>query len=127
MGSAGSILFTDDGGLSWARQWSTVEYDLTDVLFLSNVTGWAVGLGASVIRTADGGVSWERMAGVPSGTSLSYQSVFFEASGTLRWSVDAQGDRVVVSVATEGWAPPPVNFKKSLLNVKDRIEIPFEF
>jgi hypothetical protein len=44
---------------------------------------------ASIIHTVDGGNTWTRMTGVPSGTSLSYQSIFFEASGTLRWSVNA--------------------------------------
>jgi hypothetical protein len=34
------------------RQWSTVEHDLMDVLFLSNVTGFAVGLGVRPIASA---------------------------------------------------------------------------
>lgn len=52
VGSAGSVLFTEDGGLTWMRQWSTVEHDLMDVLFLSNVTGFAVGLGVRPIASA---------------------------------------------------------------------------
>jgi hypothetical protein len=58
---------------------------------------------ASIIHTVDGGNTWTRLTGVPSGTSLSYQSIFFEASGTLRWSVNA-GETASLSLRLVGAA-----------------------
>ena len=51
----GSVLRTDDAGLSWEAQVSNTSFRLDDVYFTSVTTGWAVGDAGTIIHTARGG------------------------------------------------------------------------
>lgn len=55
------ILFSEDGGLSWVRQFSAPELEqpLLDVWFADRGHGVAVGAYGTVMTTADGGQSWQ--------------------------------------------------------------------
>jgi len=59
-GRWGTVLHTEDGGQSWVRQDSGIDYTLTSIAFPDPQNGWAVGDGGTIIHTADGGQSWEK-------------------------------------------------------------------
>jgi len=64
----GIILHTTDGGQNWDEQW-TGNYELRDIFFISEDTGWAVGDSfpqnyqikdkGVLLKTTDGGDLWE--------------------------------------------------------------------
>lgn len=57
VGDRGHIITSDDG-TTWTQSASPVNVLLTDVFFLDNKTGWAVGHDVTIIKTVDGGKSW---------------------------------------------------------------------
>ena len=60
VGHWGVVLYTQDGGDTWALQRSDLENDqpLFSVYFKNRSEGWAVGLWSLMLHTLDGGVSW---------------------------------------------------------------------
>lgn len=58
VGDSGLILHTTDGGVTWERQTSGVEWDLWAVALATTGDGWAAGSGG-ILHTADGGVTWK--------------------------------------------------------------------
>jgi hypothetical protein len=61
VGSAGMILKTTDGGLSWIRQPSGVSAELIAGSAPSETVCWLVGHGGTILRTTDG-EHWESVA-----------------------------------------------------------------
>lgn len=61
VGERGLVLLSDDDGRSW-RQARTVPVSvaLTQVRFVSDKLGWAVGHSGVVLHSADGGDTWQR-------------------------------------------------------------------
>ena len=53
----GLIIHTNDGGDTWDRQESGVDYDLTDVEFSDSLNGWVCG--SKTLRTENGGLTWQ--------------------------------------------------------------------
>jgi photosystem II stability/assembly factor-like uncharacterized protein len=51
----GTVLRSDDGGVSWQAQASHTGTRLNDVFFVDVLHGWAVGEGGTIIHTARGG------------------------------------------------------------------------
>jgi photosystem II stability/assembly factor-like uncharacterized protein len=51
----GTVLRTEDGGVTWKAQASHSSARLNDVFFIDPLHGWAVGEGGTVIHTANGG------------------------------------------------------------------------
>jgi photosystem II stability/assembly factor-like uncharacterized protein len=49
---------TTDGGASWEQTKTPTSGPLTNVFFLNNKKGWAVGHEGVIIYTTDGGSSW---------------------------------------------------------------------
>jgi photosystem II stability/assembly factor-like uncharacterized protein len=60
VGSSGIVLLTRDGGETWekVRHGHSAGAGLSDLQFLDERNGWAVG-SASLLRTSDGGETWE--------------------------------------------------------------------
>ncbi len=59
VGQFGHILFSDDVGVSWTQvQNVPTRNTLTNVNFLNNKVGFAVGYEATILKTTDGGGSW---------------------------------------------------------------------
>lgn len=92
VGERGTILRTVDGGATWRRAASGTHDDLTDVHFVSEADGWAVGYRRSdgtsvVLESHDGGASWSQHLRV-AGEELRALTFTDPAHG---WAV---GDRV---------------------------------
>lgn len=66
VGEAGVILLSDNDGREWRQSAGTpVSVALTDVAFIDEARGWAVGHGGVVLATRDGGETWRvQMDGV---------------------------------------------------------------
>src|SRR5216684_3696620 len=58
VGSAGTILRTQDGGGPWTAQASGTSNDLYGVSFVDANTGTAVGYAGTILYTTDGGEAW---------------------------------------------------------------------
>lgn len=59
VGEFGTILASEDGGLTWKQQKAPIESTLFGVHFIDANRGWAVGIDAHVIHTEDGGKTWQ--------------------------------------------------------------------
>lgn len=57
-GRWGLILHTDDGGKTWRRQETGMDYSLFAICFVDNEYGWAVGDNGSIMHTKNGGERW---------------------------------------------------------------------
>ena len=60
VGRWGSVLHTADGGKTWEKQDTGVNYTLASVSFVDEKNGWAVGDQGTIIHTSDGGKTWEK-------------------------------------------------------------------
>ncbi|MBI5014813.1 MAG: hypothetical protein HZB55_04900 [Deltaproteobacteria bacterium] len=59
-GRWGTVLHTADGGTTWEKQKTGVDYTLSSVSFVDATNGWAVGDEGTILHTSDGGRTWER-------------------------------------------------------------------
>ncbi len=87
VGYQGTILQTDDGGVTWQRLNSFVSTDLFSVFFTDELHGWASGDGGVVLTTGDGGTIW---LPVNVRTSPKLTTLFF-ADESLGWAAGADG------------------------------------
>jgi len=60
VGQRGHVLFSDDGGKTWAQAEVPLSSDLVAVSFPGPKTGFAVGHDGVVLRSTDGGATWTR-------------------------------------------------------------------
>lgn len=94
VGERGTILATQDGGKTWARQTSGTAYTLRSVDFLDERRGWVVGAWNTVLNTLDGGASWQPLtpetSNFPSSVKFVDERVGWMAggSGELRRTED---------------------------------------
>ncbi len=58
VGEVGTILRTDDAGVTWTLQSSGTTQNLKGVAFTDTNTGTAVGGGGTILRTLNGGRTW---------------------------------------------------------------------
>lgn len=58
-GRWGTVLHTSDGGKTWVRQNTGVDYSLSSIFFVDSKHGWAVGDKGTIIHTQDGGKTWD--------------------------------------------------------------------
>jgi photosystem II stability/assembly factor-like uncharacterized protein len=77
-GRWGTILHTADGGKTWSRQESGVDYQLNAITFADPENGWAVGDGGVIVHTGDGGKTWETQKSPSSQILLSVHFVTAE-------------------------------------------------
>jgi photosystem II stability/assembly factor-like uncharacterized protein len=86
-GTAGTILWTSDGGLRWTIQQSNVNVTLRSIYFVNESIGWICGSYGTILKTKDGGVHWVIQQ---SGSNYSLQSIIFinESTG---WSAGLGG------------------------------------
>jgi photosystem II stability/assembly factor-like uncharacterized protein len=79
VGDVGTILRTDDGGVTWTRQSSGTTGPLVAVSFPDQNTGAAVGAGGTILRTDDAGATWSPQS---SGTTQPLAAVSFIDANT---------------------------------------------
>ncbi len=80
VGSAGTILKTNDAGMTWSSLASGTSKTLYDVYFFNDAEGVAVGDSGVIQRTVDGGTTW---ATVASGVKDSLRSVSFSGANGI--------------------------------------------
>lgn len=61
VGERGSVFMLDDEYSHWQKIDTPVQVSLTDVFFLDDRHGWAVGHSGVVLATTDGGASWKQI------------------------------------------------------------------
>lgn len=59
-GERGTILYSDDAGVTWRQASVPVGVSLTALQFVDAKQGWAVGHQGVVLHSADGGATWSR-------------------------------------------------------------------
>lgn len=113
IGAGGTILFSEDAGLSWNK--SVVPNDsaskLNSVFFINQKNGWAVGAEGKIYQTLNGGKIWREQN---STTAKNLSDVFFlnTAEG---WTIGDEG--VILHTTTAGNVWTMVDTK-----VKHRLE-----
>lgn len=98
VGERGTVLSSDDNGVSWTQRPSPVSVMLTNVRFASPQRGWAVGHGGVVLTTADGGMSWIRQIdgiGVAALTLEAAKALSLKAPGEESQKALAEAERLV--------------------------------
>jgi len=85
-GRWGTVLHTSDGGKTWVRQNTNVDYSLSSIFFIDSKHGWAVGDEGTIIHTQDGGKTWDNQK---SPVSFVLMDVYF-ATPTKGWIVTEQ-------------------------------------
>lgn len=102
VGEYGNILLSDDDGGSWhqAKKVPT-NVTLTDVHFVDDKTGWAVGHDTVIIKTEDGGETWtKQFGGGESDNAL--LSVFFK-DANHGWAIGAFNFTAETNDAGKTW------------------------
>ncbi|MFQ5933404.1 MAG: YCF48-related protein, partial [Dehalococcoidia bacterium] len=112
VGEGGTILHTREGGqpertgedgsrTSWQPQITNTSENLTDVTFIDENGGWAVGENGTVIYTSDGGVTWSLQS---TGTTHRLSAgAFVDADNG--WVVGSKGTIIHTQDAGVVWLP----------------------
>lgn len=101
VGAGGSIIFTDDAGLSWNR--ATVQSEpttrLNSVFFANQKYGWIVGAEGRIFQTVNGGKFWREQK---SGVTADLNDVFFldTAEG---WAIGNNGSILHTTTGGNIW------------------------
>ena len=76
----GGIYRTTNGGISWTHVLNVGNITISDLWFVNNQQGYAVGEYGDSYRTNDGGITWQEMPGTNGG-----HTIFF-LNDTLGWT-----------------------------------------
>lgn len=99
--TAASVLYSADGGVSWAPQQTGLSTELTAGSSPAPAVCWLVGRGGTVLRTTDGGSRWQR---VPFPEPVDLTAVV--GSTALGATVDlADGRRLATGDGGQTWTP----------------------
>ena len=101
VGSAGTIVVTENGGQDGAVIPSGTTADLWAATFTELRTGWVVGDDGTIIHTTTGGYFWVPQT---SGTSSNLYSVAF-ANGLRGWVVGQGGTILTTANGGANWQP----------------------
>lgn len=97
VGGNGSIIHTDDGGLSWSQQHSTTQNDLYATFFINDNAGWAVGIYGTLLHW--NGDKWESQN---SQTSAHLNDVYF-INTQIGWVVGDNQTFLFTEDGGENW------------------------
>ena len=88
-GAGGTILFTDNSGLTWdkATLLGNTDARLNSIFFVGARNGWAVGSNGVIFHSSGGGRLWRQQE---SGTQTNLNDVYFTTS-TNGWAVGDDG------------------------------------
>jgi len=110
VGSAGEILHTFDGGITWTRQASGTTLDLNAVCFLDAERGWAAG--GAFAWTTNGGATWQI---APDLAAATYSVDFVDA--LTGWAVGGGGMTYRTLDGGQSWSAVPSGFENTLEDV----------
>jgi len=101
VGAGGTILFTEDAGLSWNKSTvlGTSNAKLNSVFFINQKTGWTVGTQGKIYQTFNGGKVWREQN---SNTAKDLTDVFFNNTAE-GWAVGEEGLILHTTTAGNVW------------------------
>lgn len=100
-GYFGSILHSEDGGVTWERQDSGTQRSIYDISFADPLHGWAVGRRGFIIHTSDGGDTWTRQESPR--RPPRHQFAVHAVSPEVAWTVGDWGSRYVTRDGGRTW------------------------
>lgn len=109
-GSSGSVLRTEDGGVTWSARPTGVFDNLSRLVFVDELIGWAVGVEGTVVTTSDAGLTWHQ---VPVPTSAWLNDVFF-VDALHGWIVGDQGTVLATVDGGRTWSVEASRAEQSL-------------
>lgn len=115
VGAGGSILFTEDTGLSWnkASIFGDANAKLGSVFFINQKTGWTVGAEGKILQTINGGKTWREQK---SSVSKDLTGVFFRNTAE-GWAVGDEGTILHSVTAGNVWTAVKSNVRHRLERV----------
>ncbi len=90
-GERGHILYSDDLGVNWIQSNVPTKVTLTDLYFINNNEGWAVGHDATILHTNDAGLNWEIQYFDPELDQPLMSLIAYKDSKTSQVNIDAVG------------------------------------
>ncbi len=113
VGASGLVYRSEDGGTSWALQFTGSKEDLFDVHFFDTQRGVAVGAGGLIFRTGNGGLTWQT---VTSGTTEELKALTF-VDAQNGWAVGNAGTILHSSDGGQTWAAQTSGVSSPLFGV----------
>jgi len=115
VGAAGSILFTEDAGLSWnkASVFGEADAKLNSVFFINQKAGWTVGANGKIYQSVNGGKIWREQK---SNVVNDLADVFFNDTAE-GWAVGDEGTILFTNTAGNVWTTVKSNVKHKLERV----------
>lgn len=115
VGAGGTILYTENAGLSWNQASIFGEKDakLNAVFFINQKSGWTVGANGKVFQTVNGGKVWREQK---SNVVEDLTDIFFTDTAN-GWAVGAGGTILNTETAGNVWTASKLNFKHRLEKV----------
>lgn len=112
VGAAGSIFFTEDGGLSWNKASIFGESDskINSVFFINQKNGWTVGGNGKIYQTVNGGKTWREQKTT---VAKDLTGVFFNSTSE-GWAVGDEGTILFTNTAGNVWTSVKSNAKHKL-------------
>jgi photosystem II stability/assembly factor-like uncharacterized protein len=95
VGDWGTIMFSNDHGLTWELQYEAVTDNLRDIAVVDPLTAWIVGDNGTILHTTNGGAQW----GEQSSTTLAGLNAVSFLDASRGW---ACGDQRTVRATTNG-------------------------
>jgi hypothetical protein len=100
VGQGGTILYTNDAGVTWNAQVSNTTYNLYSVNFFDGNNGYVSGPAGTILKTSNGGNTWYPQV---SNTTYDLYSIFFTSAN----NGCAVGLTGTVRTTTDGGCPAP--------------------
>jgi len=115
VGAGGTILFTENAGLSWnkAAVFGNADAKLNAVFFVNQKNGWTVGAQGKIFQTINGGKVWREQK---SNVAEDLTDVFFNNTAD-GWAVGDQGTILRTNSAGNIWTTVKSNAKHKLEKV----------
>lgn len=115
VGAGGSILFTEDSGLSWNRAsiFGESSSKLNAVFFINQKNGWTVGTGGAILQTINGGKTWRVQK---STITKDLTDIFFNDTAE-GWAVGDEGTILHTTTAGNVWTVIQSNARHRLERV----------
>jgi len=115
VGAGGTILFTEDAGLSWnkAAIFGDADAKLNAVFFVNQKNGWTVGTQGKIFQTINGGKIWREQK---SNVTEDLTDIFFNSTAD-GWAVGDKGTILRTNTAGNVWTAVKSNANHKLEKV----------